>query len=163
MIDEPDFRVILTRLTENGVRFVLIGGLAMVAHGSSHVTRDIDIGYARDRANMEALVRALAPLRPRLRGFPEGLPFVWDVSTARAAANQTFETEVAELDILGDIPGIDTFEGLWERALDTELFGIRVKVAAIDDLISMKRAADRPKDRNHIMELEALKNLLKEG
>jgi predicted nucleotidyltransferase len=157
--DVPDFRAVLQRLTDNGVRFVLIGGLAMVAHGSAHITRDIDVGYARDLQNLAALVQALEPLRPRLRDFPPELPFVWDIATIRASANQTFETSVGDVDLLGDIPGIDSFEGLWNRAVDTELFGIPIKVASIDDLVAMKQAADRTKDRLHLLELQALKKL----
>lgn len=162
MTGEPDFRTVLAELTESGVRFVLIGGLAMVAHGSAHITGDLDIGYARDRANIEAVVRALSPLNPRLRGFPPELPFVWDVSSARAAANQTLLTDAADVDILGEIPGIDSFEGLWSRSVETELFGIKVRIAGLDDLIAMKQAAGRLKDQTHIMELLALKKLIEE-
>ena len=51
----PDFRTVLAALKAADVRFVVIGGLAMTAHGSSYVTMDIDVGYARDRRNIAAL------------------------------------------------------------------------------------------------------------
>lgn len=71
----PDFRPVIEVLSVQGVRFVLIGGLAMSAHGSAHVTQDIDIGYAHDRQNIKMLHQALALLHPRLRGLPLDLPF----------------------------------------------------------------------------------------
>lgn len=66
----PDFPNILAALEAAQVRFVLIGGLAMVAHGSAHITVDIDICYARDRDNLAAIVAALKPSNPHLRGAP---------------------------------------------------------------------------------------------
>ena len=83
----PDFRPVLAALQTANVRFVLIGGLAMSAHGSAYITQDIDVGYARDMENIRLLSQALAGMHPRLRGFPEDLPFVWDERTIRAAPN----------------------------------------------------------------------------
>ena len=156
----PDFRPILEALQSANVRFVLIGGLAMSAHGSAYITQDIDVGYARDHENIRLLNQALAGMHPRLRGFPEGLPFVWDERTIRSAANMTLDTDESPVDILGDIPGITSFEGLWERSVIREIYGLPVHVASIPDLLSMKRAANRPKDQAHILELLELQKLL---
>lgn len=156
----PDFQAVLIALTQNNVRFVLIGGLAMAAYGSAHVTQDINAGYARDRQNIAAICAAFAPLHPRLRGFPADLPFVWDEQTLRAAANLTLDTDIGPVDLLGDIAGVDSFEGLWNRSVATNLYGMTVQVASIDDLIAMKRAANRPKDQAHLLELLSLRQLL---
>ena len=59
-----------------------------------------------------------------------------------------------------EIPGVESFEGLWERAVPMDLGGFIVRVASLDDLIAMKRAANRPKDQAHIRELLALKKLI---
>jgi hypothetical protein len=83
--ETPDFSKILRVLELARIRYVLVGGLAMVAHGSAHVTQDIDIGYSRDVMNMDALASALAPYHPQLRGVPPGLPFVLDGRTFRSA------------------------------------------------------------------------------
>ena len=64
------FEQLLRTLHTAGVKFVLIGGLAMVAHGSATLTGDVDICYARDAENLERLARALAPFHPQLRGAP---------------------------------------------------------------------------------------------
>ncbi len=158
----PDFRPVLAALQSANVRFVLIGGLAMSAHGSAYITQDIDVGYSRDTENIRLISQALAGMRPRLRGFPEGLPFVWDERTVRAAANMTLDTDNSPVDILGDIPGVDSFEGLWARSVVVEFYNIPVHVASIPDLLAMKRAANRPKDQNHILELLELQKLLED-
>lgn len=158
----PDFRPILAALNAAGVRFVVIGGLAMVGHGSNHITQDLDIGYSRDRANLQAIATALRTAAPRLRGFPADLPFIWDVQTIKGQTNMTLETDLATVDLLGDIPGIDSFQGLWQRSIPMEMFGFPIHVASLADLISMKRAAGRPKDIDHLHELETLKRLIEE-
>lgn len=79
----PDFGKILNALHFGGVRFVLIGGLAMRAQGTAHVTDDIDIGYKRDNENYACTVSSLTLHESRLRvaGMPEGLAFPFDVRT----------------------------------------------------------------------------------
>lgn len=79
--DLPEIESILKALNNEEVRYVVIGGVAMRLHGAAHRTDDFDVFYGRDAANLEALVRALAPFRPRLRGAPEGLPFLFDAIT----------------------------------------------------------------------------------
>ncbi len=158
----PDFSPILAALKAGDVRYVLIGGLAMVALGSAYITKDIDVSYACDPENLQRVVDALAPHHPKLRGVPADLPFFFDVLTLRNAHNITLTTDLGDLDILGDPAGVDGFEGLWERASVKEIYGLPVRVASIDDLLAMKRAANRPKDQNHILELLALRKLLQE-
>jgi predicted nucleotidyltransferase len=88
--------------------------------------------------------------------------------TLRAAANITLdarihlESEVTRVDLLGDIAGIASFEELLQRSVETELYGMAIRVASLDDLIAMKRAANRPKDQGHLLELLALKRLIEE-
>ena len=158
----PDFAAILAALDQNRVRCVLIGGLAMIAQGSDHYTRDIGICYDRERENLAALVSALAPYRPRLRGVPDDLPFILDVQTFKNTLNLTLHTSLGAIDLLGEVAGVASFQDLRDRSHLYELYGVPVYVASIDDLIAMKRAAGRPKDRSHILELEALRDLMQE-
>ncbi len=155
----PDFQTILEAMSDANVRCVLIGGLAMSVHGSSHVTQDIDFGYSRDRANLAALVSALSAVHPRARGLPPGLPFIWDERTLRAMTNMTLDTDASAVDLLADISGVESFEALWDRSIETEIYDIKVRVASLEDLIAMKRAANRPKDQSHLLELLALKKM----
>ena len=156
-----EFREVIAALAAQQVRFVIIGGVAMRLQGCTHVTEDIDLCYARDSQNLVTLANALSPYHARLRGVPEDLPFVFDARTLRSGLNFTLRTDLGDIDILGEASGVDSFEGLWTRATKMEVYGITVRVASVDDLLAMKRAANRPKDQRHIMELEALRRLLR--
>ncbi|MHB2016902.1 MAG: nucleotidyltransferase [Candidatus Xenobia bacterium] len=156
----PDLERLIELLADQGVRFVLIGGVAMVLHGSAHVTQDLDLCYGRDPHNLQALARALSESHPRLRGAPADLPFRWDARTLQIGNNFTLQTDIGDVDLLGDVAGVDSFEALWSRAVVMQLGRVEVRVASLDDLIAMKRAAGREKDRGHILELQELKRLL---
>jgi Nucleotidyl transferase of unknown function (DUF2204) len=82
---------ILTRLAQAGVDFVVIGGVAGLAHGSARVTFDVDICYKRTPENIRRFCDTPAPLHPRLRGAPEGLPFCLDPETVKAGLNSLLE------------------------------------------------------------------------
>ena len=159
---EPNFAALLQQLHSAGARFVLIGGLAMVSHGSAHVTVDVDVAYARDAENFAALARVVQTVHARLRGVPVDLPFPLDALTFRNTMNLTLETDYGALDLLAIPEGIDSYEGLLRRSVELEVFGVPVHVASLDDLIAMKQAANRPKDQAHLYELFALKKLLAE-
>ena len=155
---QREFDELIQVLTDNEVRFVLIGGLAMVAHGSAHVTKDVDLGYARTAQNLAAVVQALQGANPRLRvGANDELPFLWDARTLKAGLNFTLRTDFGDIDLLGEIPGVGSFDELWSRSVVIHIGGRPVRVASLDDLISMKRAAGRPQDLHHLNELLALK------
>ncbi len=84
-----DFERLLTVLTHAKVEFIVIGGFAATAHGSAHVTVDLDVVYRRTADNVTRLVEALAPLEPYLRGAPPGLPFRSDVETIHQGSHFT--------------------------------------------------------------------------
>lgn len=69
------FDSLLRALAGHGVQFIVVGGAAAIAHGSSRLTQDLDIVCERSPANMDRLVAALAARRPYLGGAPPGLPF----------------------------------------------------------------------------------------
>jgi len=151
-----DFRALLGALAAERVRFVVIGGAAATAHGSTRLTNDLDIVYARDRENVERLVRALAPLRPYLRGAPPGLPFVWDATTVLRGLNFTLDTTAGPIDVLGEIVAGGRFEDLEPKSLRFDLFGTECLCLGIEALIANKRAVGRPKDLEVIAELELI-------
>lgn len=151
------FEKLLSVLVEEGVEFMIIGGVAAYHHGSSRVTLDLDILYARSRANIDRLVRAVAPIHPYLRGAPAGLPFHFDALTVERGLNFTLTTDAGPLDCLGEVAGIGRYEAVLPRSHDAELFGMRCKFVDLDALIESKRAAGRPKDLEAIAELEAIR------
>jgi hypothetical protein len=151
-----DFARLLEVLTTGGVEFVVIGGMAAVAHGSAHVTVDLDIVYGRSPDNIARLASALAPLRPYLRGAPPGLPFQLDAETIRRGLNFTLVTAAGDLDALGEATGGGTYEALLPRSEPRRLYGLEVRFVDLQTLIHLKRAAGRPKDLERIAELEAI-------
>jgi hypothetical protein len=143
----PEVERLLGPLVAHGVDFVLIGGQAGISHGSSYPSYDLDVLYARGRDNVERLVAALEEIGVRLRGAPMDLPFVLDAKTIESGANFTFVTPYGDLDVLADAAGMPSYDELKLAAVDREVFGHVVKIASIDHLIAMKRAAGRTKDK----------------
>jgi hypothetical protein len=148
----------ITVLARHGVRYLVIGATAGRLLGSPTVTRDLDICYARDDANLEALATALQELNARLRGAPGDVPFTLDAPSLRAGGSFTFETDAGDLDILATPAGTDGYPDLIRTAEELDLGGLTVKVASIDALIEMKRAAGRPKDLIEVEVLAALRD-----
>jgi hypothetical protein len=151
---------VIRLLGRHEVRWVLIGGLAAITHGAPLVTQDVDICYARDGDNLRCLAAALREARAELRGADPGLRFRIDAKTLQAGDAFTFTTDVGWLDLLGTPSGTSGFEDLARTADAFDLFGYRVLVASIEDLIRMKRAAGRPKDLLAVEELGALRDEL---
>jgi len=151
-----DLGGLLGALADEGVEFIVIGGAAATAHGASRLTQDIDIVYARDVANPDKIVRALAPFSPYPRGAPAGLPFVFDVQTLRNGANFTLATRLGDIDLLAEIAGGGTYSTLLPTTTLLDAFGRRVRCLDLPKLIEVKRAAGRPKDFEAIAELEVL-------
>lgn len=152
---------ILRMLVEHEVRFVLIGGLAGNAHGSTTATLDLDICYERTHENIDRLASVLQRLHVTLRGAPAGLPFKVDGRTIRRGLNFTFDTEYGPFDCLGEASGY-TYDVLAPNAQLGDVGGINVLIASLDDLIRMKRAAGRLKDLVEIENLSKLRDVREE-
>jgi predicted nucleotidyltransferase len=157
----PEFRpaALLKRLVAHGVDFVVVGGIAMVSHGSARVTQDLDICYATDAANLEALGAALVQLGAQLRGTEDAVPFVPDARTLRRTTILTLDTQDGPIDLLIRPAGSPDYETLRTRAERVTLDGVAVLVASLDDLEAMKRAVVRPKDKLDLEEIEAIRRL----
>lgn len=150
---------LLEALDRHGVDFVVVGGVAGLAHGSAYPTYDFDIAYARDSANLRRLADALADIGVTLRGAPADLPFQLDVQTLANGASFSFDTEFGSFDILGDVAGVKSYDSLRGNAGFERIAGIEVRVAGLNDLIGMKRAANRPKDQLMVLEYVEIANL----
>ena len=151
-----DFESLLRCLVQGRVQFVVIGGFAATAHGSAHVTVDLDVVYGRAPDNLQRLADALAPLHPYLRGVAPGLPFRFDVATIARGLNFTLTTAGGDLDLLGEATGGGTYEALHPRSEVRTLFGLDVRFVDLETLIHLKRAAGRPNDLERLAELEAI-------
>jgi predicted nucleotidyltransferase len=143
-------------LSEAGVEFVIVGGVAAVLHGSAYITFDLDICYSRAAANLKRLRQALEPFHPRPRGFPKDLPFVWDEATLRNHSVLTLQTDLGEIDLLAEIAGLGAYDEVRARSRTVEALGSGVAVLDLQGLIEAKRAAGREKDLTMLPELESL-------
>lgn len=152
-----DPRRIFEVLARLGVDYVVIGGVAVIAHGHTRNTRDVDLMAAPERANLERLAAAFRELGARLSGIDAHLLDidVYDAATLGNGANFTLETEAGGLDYFNEVPGATPYQQLRERTLVVDLDGIRIPVAGLDDLIRMKRASGRPQDLSDIAALTA--------
>jgi predicted nucleotidyltransferase len=148
---------------EAEIRFVLIGGLALVAYGQAIITRDVDLVYAVDPENLGRIAAYLPTIRARVLGRPAGDGFVIQTSTLERVRFLNLSTDLGIVDLMRQVPGVDSFEGLWERASVLDLGGFEVRVASVDDLIAMKQAANRPKDQMHLPGLLELKRQIEEA
>jgi predicted nucleotidyltransferase len=144
----PDLQLVplLRRLSEEGVDFIVIGGVAVEFHGYSRFTKDLDIVYATNAANLERLGGVLMGIGARLRGIEEALPFVPDTRTLKHTQMLTLDTPLGAIDLLVNPDGSARYEEMRERSLAVDLDGVEIRVVSLDDLLSMKRAAGRPQD-----------------
>lgn len=153
-----DFGRLFEALVTARVEFIIIGGMAATAHGSAHVTVDLDLVYRRTLENIARLAAALQPLQPYLRGAPPGLPFRFDADTIKRGLNFTLVTSAGDLDAMGEAAGGGTYEALLPRSELRSIFGFDVRFVDLEMLLHLKRAAGRPKDLERIAELEALRD-----
>jgi predicted nucleotidyltransferase len=153
--DAPDFdpEPLLRHLVRAGVDFVVIGGVAVAAQGYGRSTKDLDIVYATNAANLERLGEVLVALGARLRGIADDVPFVADARTLKRTQILTLDTTLGGIDLLVDPDGAARYEEMRERALVVNLDGVEVRIVSLEDLLSMKRAAGRPQD---IADIDAL-------
>ena len=165
MLEGPDFSPteLLRRLVTRGVDFVVVGGVAMVLHGSARFTQDLDICYSTDPTNLDLLGTALIELEAKLRGVDEEVPFVPDGRTLRRTGILTLVTPEGRIDLLFQPAGAPSWEELRRRAVRMDLGGFGVLVASLDDLEAMKRAAGRPIDLIDLEEIEVIQRLTERG
>lgn len=142
---------LLRALDRAAVEFVVVGGLAVQAHGHVRTTQDLDVVPDHSPENLSRLADALATLGARPAGAMAGEPPSAD-ALARADV-VTLDTDVGGIDVHRAPPGAAPYQDLRARALVLEVAGARVAFAGRDDLIAMKRASGRPVDRGDVLAL----------
>ena len=156
------FEPLFKALNEAGVRYVVVGGLAVVLHGHARMTVDVDLVVDLDEEQATKAIQALVAvgLRPRVPVDPidfadKGVRETW----IRERGMQVFSMfdpsnpmRVVDLFVSHPIP----FDGLWSRSDEFQLTNTTVRVASIPDLIHLKRMAGRPLDQADIERLEAI-------
>ncbi|HEY7191292.1 MAG TPA: hypothetical protein VH436_32290 [Vicinamibacterales bacterium] len=156
-----DYRSIIEALDDGHVDFVIVGAIALVLHGSARVTRDLDICYSREQANLERLARALKPFAATLRGAPDSLPFLLDAPTLKAGLNFTLQSKAGDLDLMGEIAGIGSYAAVRRASIVMPVYEREIRVLSLDGLERAKRAAGRLKDLADLAEIQEIRRLSK--
>ncbi len=147
-MSEFDLRALLATLHGHEVRFVVIGGVAVGAHGYLRSTEDLDLVPDPDAANLKLLAVALEELDSTMPTV-EGRPFDPDKDGAviLRGGNVTADTKFGGLDVVQRLRGVPAYSELAQDAVESELLGIPVRVCSLGRLREMKQGLGRTQDQ----------------
>jgi hypothetical protein len=137
-----DLIELLSAFADAGVRYLLVGGHAVAAHGKPRSTKDVDLGLEPDPENIARTCLGLANF-----GMPAEI-----VAALRGAGLDDivwFGRPPTRIDLLQSLPALN-FADAWPRRLIIELGGVSIPVLGKDDLIRNKQAVGRPQDRRDV-------------
>lgn len=154
-----DFVNLLERLVNNGVDFVIVGGFAGVVHGCTYVTQDIDICCDFSPSNLLALQRAVSDLNPIHRMTPQRKKLELTEEACAQLKNLYLDTREGQLDCLSFLDGLGDYTQAKQESEVIEVEGTKMRVLSLDALVRTKRAMNRPRDKEAISQLEAIKEL----
>jgi len=158
-----DLLSLLGRVSKAGIEFVIVGGFAGIVHGCSYVTQDIDICCLFTPSGLLALQKALADVHPVHRMTPGRKPLELTAENASQFTNLYLDTDLGRLDCLSAIDGLGDYAQVRQASEPIEIKGMRLHVLTLEALIRSKQALKRPRDREAIRQLEALKNLTRDN
>ena len=145
MFVNSDFSDLLRLFNAERVRYLVIGGYAVIQYAEPRFTADLDLWTSTDPCNAGAVYRALREFGAPLSGLTvddfaeEGYFYQMGVPPTR-------------VDVLMGIPGVE-FEAAWERRVEVDFDGLAVPFISRDDLIAAKRASGRPQDMMDVQSL----------
>jgi hypothetical protein len=149
MLNE-DYRDMLRALSEEKVKYLLVGAYALAAHGFPRATMDMDIWVMPSPENAEAVLRALhrfgAPLHDLTREDLQKDGTVFQIGIAPR-----------RIDIITTASGL-RFEETFRKSFPVDIGGLGVPIPSLEDLIRNKRTSGRTKDLADVEALEFLKN-----
>ena len=151
---------LLSRLVAAEIPFVIIGGLAAVLHGSTLLTRDLDICIPLGADRILRLQAALTDLHPRVRAGAAWIPLTLDPAQAAAVRNLYIQTDEGRLDCLGDVAGVGDFSAVLAQSVELTLDAFSCRVLGLDALIRAKEATSRPHDLETLVQLKAIRERL---
>ena len=163
-----DTERVLRALDAAGVEYILIGGVACVMHGAEQTTYDTDVLPSLEAENLERLIHALESLDAGVLVEPDRMKFEagdpWETESLRRGGHGLhdaeawhFTTSAGLVDIVMTAAGVGGFDDHVEKAHELEVFGIRVRLAGLDDLMRSKEFLGRDKDLSVLGQLRKLR------
>ena len=156
-----DLNRLIQLLCDADIAFVIVGGFAAVLHGSSMVTRDLDVCAVLTAENVEKLRETFRELHPFHRLTPQKLSFLDNPDPGVEVRNLYLRTDIGAVDVLGSILGVGDFDSVYAGSAEIELFGRKCHVISLNDLIRAKEALGREKDILAVKELRVIREKAK--
>ncbi|MBU4485220.1 hypothetical protein KKA47_07370 [bacterium] len=153
-----NFEEIISRLSDNDVKFILIGGYAAIIHGSTLVTNDLDIVIPFEKENLKKLLIALEGSNPTHQENKK--PLIKTADELSHFKNLYLNTDIGPIDMLGKIPELGDYKELLSRSIEIDLFGRKCRILDIETLIKAKYNMGRTKDKITVIELRAIQEKL---
>jgi hypothetical protein len=143
-----DLIELFSAFADTDVRYLLVGGHAVAAHGRPRATKDVDLWLSPARANIERACRAL-----RQFGLPGEI--IEALRCAKPSDIVWIGRPPSRVDFLQSLPAV-TFERCWSSRAEIEVDGVLVFVIGKADLIRNKEAVGRPQDRRDVKSLQSV-------
>ena len=147
MFVNSDFSDLLRIFNDNNVRYLIIGGYAVVQYAEPRYTKDLDIWISTDTANATSVYKAL-------KEFGAPLAELSEADFSEEGYFYQMGVPPVRVDILMGIPGV-AFEAAWEKRVEVNFDELLVSFISKEDLITAKRISGRPQD---LMDADALEN-----
>lgn len=138
MFVNSDYSELLSLFNANNVRYLTIGGYAVIQYAEPRYTKDLDIRVSVDQENAAAVYRALKEFGAPLAGMSEA-------NFAEEGYFYQMGRPPMRVDILMGIQGVE-FEQAWQGRVEVDFDGLNVKFISREDLIAAKKASGRPQD-----------------
>src|SRR4051812_15915753 len=151
----PDLAGLVRVLGDYRVEFVVIGGVAVAAHGYVRATEDLDLVPEPDRDNLDRLGNALVSIDARLASDPRRELRPAERTALYRGRNLTLTTRLGDLDVVQRLPGVPGFAALAADAEHSSIGGVAIAVCSRAHLIAMKAARGSAQDQ---ADLEALRS-----
>lgn len=161
---KSSFLKLIERLAKGDVKFVLVGGFAGVVHGCTYVTQDVDICCDFSADNLLALQETLKGLHPVHRMTPKRLELKLTAKSCARFENLYLDTDVGQVDCLSYVQGLGNYKDIKRKSEIRNLGGgLQIRVLTIDSLIKARKAMNRPRDKEAVLQLEAIKKMRKKN
>jgi len=155
-----DLDRLIACLIETDVDFVVIGGNAAAAYGSTVRTQDVDVCCDFSVDNLMKLQAALSDLHPVHRMPPARPPLKLTPETAADFKNLYLDTDYGQLDCLSSVEGVGDFAQVKRESVEVALSEGPCRILSLDALIRSKQAMNRPRDREAVLQLKAIRERL---